>query len=97
MAQGALLEVPKGKWEAASSPWGIQENQEEEAIGKGSMGCSSGNGENSVGLTVREEGLPNMPKHLALDYTVSCSICIKENFLGAALDGHVVAAAEALK
>lgn len=63
------------------------------------MGCSSGNGEASVGP--REEVLPAAPERLALDYIVPCmryyGICVKDSFLGAALGGCVLAEVEALK
>ncbi|KAB1254143.1 Egl nine-like protein 2 [Camelus dromedarius] len=62
-------------------------------------GCSSGSGEGSTGL--REEVLPSAPERLALDYIVPCmwyySICVKDNFLGAALGSRVLAEVEALK
>ena len=54
---------------------------------RGQHGCSSGNGEVSVGL--EKEVLLVTPKHLALDYIVLCmqhyGICVKDSFRGAAL------------
>ncbi|XP_057170389.1 prolyl hydroxylase EGLN2 isoform X1 [Ursus arctos] len=106
-AQGARPEAPKRKWaeDGGDAPapskrsWARQENQEAEAEGEGSMGCSSGNGEASVGP--REEVLPTAPERLALDYIVPCmryyGICVKDSFLGAALGGCVLAEVEALK
>ncbi|EPY89078.1 egl nine 2-like protein [Camelus ferus] len=103
-AQGARPEAPKRKWAEdggdapapSKRPWARQENQEVEAEGEG---CSSGNGEGSAGL--REEVLPSAPERLALDYIVPCmwyySICVKDNFLGAALGSRVLAEVEALK
>nr|XP_031537675.1 egl nine homolog 2 isoform X2 [Vicugna pacos] len=103
-AQGARPEAPKRKWAEdggdapapSKRPWARQENQEAEAEGEG---CSSGNGEGSAGL--REEVLPSAPERLALDYIVPCmryyGICVKDNFLGAALGSRVLAEVEALK
>ncbi|XP_055268084.1 prolyl hydroxylase EGLN2 isoform X2 [Moschus berezovskii] len=101
-AQGARPEAPKRKWAEdggdapapSKRPWARQENQEAEG-----EGCSSGSGEASAGL--REEALPVAPERLALDYIVPCmryyGICVKDNFLGAALGGQVLAEVEALK
>uniref|UniRef100_A0A8C0S5E4 Egl-9 family hypoxia inducible factor 2 n=1 Tax=Canis lupus familiaris TaxID=9615 RepID=A0A8C0S5E4_CANLF len=106
-AQGARPEAPKRKWaeDGGDAPapskrsWARQENREAEAEGEGGMGCSSGNGEASVGP--REEVLPAAPERLALDYIVPCmryyGICVKDSFLGAALGGCVLAEVEALK
>lgn len=106
-AQGARPEAPKRKWAEdggdapapSKRPWARQENQEAEEEGEGGIGCSSDRGEASVGL--REEELPAAPERLALDYIVPCmryyGICVKDNFLGAALGGRVLAEVEALK
>ncbi|XP_045843944.1 prolyl hydroxylase EGLN2 isoform X3 [Meles meles] len=106
-AQGARPEAPKRKWaeDGGDAPapskrsWARQENQEAEAEGEGSLGCSSGNSEASTGP--REEVLPTAPERLALDYIVPCmryyGICVKDSFLGAALGGCVLAEVEALK
>ncbi|KAF6077367.1 egl-9 family hypoxia inducible factor 2 [Phyllostomus discolor] len=106
-AQGARPEAPKRKWAEdggdapapSKRPWARQENQEAEEEGEGGIGCSSGRGEASVGL--REEELPAAPERLALDYIVPCmryyGICVKDNFLGAALGSRVLAEVEALK
>ncbi|XP_005414071.1 PREDICTED: egl nine homolog 2 isoform X2 [Chinchilla lanigera] len=109
-AQGARPEAPKRKWAEdggdAPSPakrsWARQENQEAEGeggMGSGSGGSSSSSGEMSARL--REEALPSAPERLALDYIVPCmryyGICVKDNFLGAALGGRVLAEVEALR
>lgn len=63
------------------------------------MGCSSGNGEVSVGS--REEVLFVVFERLVLDYIVFCmryyGICVKDSFLGAALGGRVLVEVEVLK
>lgn len=65
----------------------------------GHHGCSSGNGEVSVGL--KERVLLTAFKHPALDHIVLCmlyySICVKDSFLRVALGGHVLAKVETLK
>ncbi|KFO19011.1 egl nine homolog 2 [Fukomys damarensis] len=109
-AQGARPEAPKRKWAEdggdAPSPakrsWARQENQEAEregGMGSGSGSTSSSSGE--VGARLRAEALPSAPERLALDYIVPCmryyGICVKDNFLGAALGGRVLAEVEALR
>jgi hypoxia-inducible factor (prolyl hydroxylase) len=94
-------------------PWARHEDQEakgEGGVGCGSSSSSSssttsssstssGSGEASARL--REEAPPSAPERLALDYIVPCmryyGICVKDNFLGAALGGRVLAEVEALK
>ncbi|CAD7687815.1 unnamed protein product [Nyctereutes procyonoides] len=93
-----LPEVPKWKWteDGGDAP---APKQKAEAKGEDTMGCSSGNGEVSVGL--KERVLLTAFKHPALDYIVLCmlyySICVKDSFLRVALGGHVLAKVETLK
>ncbi|KAM4825661.1 LOW QUALITY PROTEIN: prolyl hydroxylase EGLN2 [Thomomys bottae] len=88
--------------------WARQEDQE--AKEEGDVGCGSGPSTTSSSSTgsrgeanarLREETLPSAPERLALDYIVPCmryyGICVKDNFLGAALGGRVLAEVEALK
>lgn len=104
-AQGARPEAPKRKWaedggdapSPCKRPWARQENQGTEE--EGGAGHSSGDGEPSTRR--KEEARPSAPERLALDYIVPCmryyGICVKDNFLGAALGGLVLAEVEALK